>query len=121
MKKALDGVKLSLKNMEKEERDVAKVGAPPADVLARLIGNSAEKILELEKEYEFTDVPLRECEQAKKWFQAMRPSTSCLYGPTVMSAYNLWLKWNLTRTGGKSRIYRGDLDRTREEEAVVAM
>jgi hypothetical protein len=50
-----------------------------------------EKIAELENEYDFTDVSKREREEAKKWFQAARPSSSRLNGPTVMSAYRLWL------------------------------
>ena len=57
MRKALDGVKLSLKIREKEEREneiKGEVGPPPTNVLARLNGISAEKIAELEKEYEAT-------------------------------------------------------------------
>jgi hypothetical protein len=76
---------------------------------------------ELEKEYDFTGVALKNCEEAKKWFQAVRPSSSRQYGPTVSSAYNLWLKWNITTTGGKSKTYNGDLVRKRDEEAGAAM
>ena len=90
-------------------------------VLLLLNGNSAEKIVELEKEYDFTDVSLKEFEQAKKWFQTVRPSSSNRDGPTVTSAYRLWMKWNLTRTGAKSRLYKGDLIRKREEEAGAAL
>jgi len=55
------------------------------------------------------------------WYSADSPTSSRLYGPTILSAYNLWLKWNLTHTGGKSRHYTGDLVRKREEEAGAAM
>jgi hypothetical protein len=33
----------------------------------------------------------------------------------------LWLKWNLTTTGGKSPYYKGDLVKKREEEAGAAI
>jgi hypothetical protein len=70
----------------------AMIGAPPADVLLLLKGNSAEKIAELEKEYDFTDVSSKAREQAKKWYKADRPSASRQYGPTVASAYTVWCK-----------------------------
>jgi hypothetical protein len=44
-----------------------------------------EKIAELEKEYDFTDVSVKECEEAKKWYKADKPTSSCMYGPTVAS------------------------------------
>jgi hypothetical protein len=118
MRKTLEGVKLSLKNKEKEMQDAGEI---PVDILLLLKGNSAEKIAELEKEYDFADVSLRDCEQAKKWFQAARPSASKQYGPIDTSSYRLWLKWNLSRMGTKSKLYKGDLVRKREEEAGVAV
>jgi hypothetical protein len=132
MKKALDIAKVTLKNKEKEEKVVVKIkereeemkaviGAPPVDIFLRLNGNSVEKITELEKEYDFTDVSVKEREEAKKWYKAKKPSSSRLYGPIVTCAYRLWLKWNLTSTGGKSPFYKGDLVKEREEEAGAAM
>ena len=59
MRKTLEGVKLSLKNKEKEMQDAGEI---PVDILLLLKGNSAEKIAELEKEYDFADVSLRDCE-----------------------------------------------------------
>ena len=78
MKKALDIAKVTLKNKEKEEKVVAKIkereeemkaviGSPPTHILLRLNGNSVEKIVELEKEYDFNRVPLVYRDQAKKW------------------------------------------------------
>jgi hypothetical protein len=132
MRKAFEGVKLSLKIRKKEERDVAKVadmedemkakvGVPPTHVLLCLNGNPVEKIVELEKEYDFTDLSVKELEEAKKWYKADKPSSSRLYGPTATSAYRLWLKWNLTTTGGKSPHDKGDLVKKRDEEAGAAM
>jgi hypothetical protein len=132
MKKALDIAKVMLKNKEKEEKVVAKIkereeemkaviGSPPTHVLLRLNGNSVEKIAKLEKEYDFTDVSVKEREEAKKWYNADKPASSRAYGPTVTSAYRLWCKWNLTSTGGKSPFYKGDLVKKREEEAGAAM
>jgi len=121
MRKALEGVKLSLKNKEEEGRDV---GGLPVDILARLNANSAEKIVELEKEYDFTDVLLVYRDQAKKWYNAPRPSSSrkCIAThPEVLSAYTSWLKWNLTKQGGKPDNYKGDLVKKRDEEAGAVM
>ena len=39
-----------------------------------------EKIAELEKKYDFTDVSVKEREEAKKLLQAVRPSSSRAYG-----------------------------------------
>jgi len=80
-----------------------------------------EKIAELEKKYDFTDVSVKEREEAKKLLQAVRPSSSRAYGPTVTTAYMIWLKWNPTVKGGKSNTYKGHLIRKREEEAGAAM
>ena len=129
MKQALDIAKVTLMKKEQEEKFATKVEKKVEAMKAKFAaspshifnGNSVEKIAELENEYDFTDVSKREREEAKKWFQAVRPSSSRLYGPTVMSAYRLWLKWNLTTTGGKSNTYKGDLVRKREEEAGAAM
>jgi hypothetical protein len=124
MKKALDIAKVTLKNKEKEEKVKEReeemksvVGSPPKHILLRLNGNSVEKIAELEMEYDFTDLSVKEREEAKKWYNADQPSSSRMYGPTVTSAYRLWLKWNLTSTGGKAPYYKGDLVKKREEEA----
>jgi hypothetical protein len=92
MKKALDIAKVMLKNKEKEEKVVAKIkereeemkaviGSPPTHVLLRLNGNSVEKIAKLEKEYDFTDVSVKEREEAKKWYNADKPASSRAYGP----------------------------------------
>jgi hypothetical protein len=53
---------------ESEDEIKGEVGALPTDVLARLNGNSAEEIAELEKEYDFTGVPLVYRDNAKKWY-----------------------------------------------------
>ena len=74
------------------------------------------------KEYDFTDVSLKEREQDKKWYKTDRPCASLQYGPTVTSSYTLRLKWNPTTTGGTSKGYQGDLIGKREEsEAGAAM
>jgi len=52
---------------EREDEIEGDVGPLPTDVLSRLNGNSAEKIAELEKEYDFTGVPLVYRDKAKKW------------------------------------------------------
>jgi hypothetical protein len=70
-------------------------------------------------EYDFTDLSVKEREEAKKWYNADQPSSSRMYGPTVTSAYRLWLKWNLTSTGGKAPYYKGDLVKKREEVATA--
>jgi hypothetical protein len=123
MRKALEGIKLSLKSRAREERE-DEIKGEVADVFVRLNGNSTEKIAELEKEYDFTDVPLVYRDQAKKWYNAPRPSSSRKYigtHPEVLSAYNSWLKWNLTKQGGQPHNYKGDLVKKREEEAGAAM
>jgi hypothetical protein len=100
------------------------IGAPPTHILIRLNGNSVEKIAELEKEYDFTGLSVKKREEAKKWYKADQPSSSKKYiatHPEVLSAYSLWLKWNLTTTGGKSPHYKGDLVKKREEEAGAAI
>jgi hypothetical protein len=69
-------------------------------------------------------VPLVYRDQAKKWYNAPRPSSSRKYiatHPEVLSVYNSWLKWNLTKQGGKPHNYRGDLVKKRDEEAGAAM
>jgi hypothetical protein len=133
MRVAFEGIKLSLKSREKEERDAVKVaeregekkaviGTPPNHILICLNGNSVEKIAELEKEYDFTGLSVKKREEAKKWFKADQPSSSKKYittHPEVLSAYRLWLKWNLTTTGGKSLHYKGDLVKKREEVTVA--
>ena len=51
-------------------------------------------------QYDFTGVPLVYRDQAKKWCNAPRPSSSRKYiatHPEVLSVYNSWLKWNLTK------------------------
>jgi hypothetical protein len=98
-----------VKNKEKEE------------IMKALNGNSVDKIAELEKEHDFTNVSLKEREEAKKWYKADRLSSSRLHGLTISSAYTVWLKWNLTSKGGKSHNYKGDPVRKREEEAGAAM
>jgi hypothetical protein len=84
----------------------------PKDILALIVGNSAEKIAELEKEYDFTDVSVKEREEAKKWFNAEQPSSSRVYGAKVLAAYTVWLKWNPTSTGKFSSNNRGHLVRS---------
>ena len=131
MRKALKGIKLSLKIREKEEedereekKDEIEPESPSPLVLALLNGNSAEKIAELEKEYDYTGVPLVYRDQAKKWWRADRPSSSRKWfatHPEVLSAYNSWLKWNLTKQGGKPDNYKGDLVKKRDEEAGAVM
>ena len=119
MRKALEGVKLSLKNKEKEGRDVGEL---PVDILARLNANSAEKFVELEKEYDFTGVPERDCVQAMKWYKAERPSSSRTFSPHMRSFYKVWLKWNLTGNSGIPTNYKGYEVRKRgESETGAAM
>ena len=77
------------------------------------LGNSAEVIAQLEKDYDFSGVGVKEHEQAQKWYMATQPSRS--YGPDVLSAYYMWLRWNLTSNGKPSPHYKGDLVRKREE------
>ena len=59
---------------------------------------------------------VKEREQAQKWYMTTKPSSSRLYGPDVLSAYYMWLRWNLTSNGKPSPHYKGDLVRKREEE-----
>ena len=66
----------------------------PKHIQELILGNSAEKIAELDKEYDFTDVSVKEREEAKKWFNAEQPSSSRVYGAKVLAAYTVWLKWN---------------------------
>ena len=115
MRKAFEDIKLSLKIREKEARedetevredekkeDEIEPEPPSPDILARVNGNSAEKIAELEKEYDFTGVPLVYRDQAKKWFKADHPSSSRKWKkthPEILSAYNAWLRWNISRSG----------------------
>ena len=69
-------------------------------------------------------MPLVYRDQAKKWYNAPRPSSSKKYiatHPEVLSVYHSWLKWNLTKQGGKPHNYKGDLVKKREEEAGAAM
>jgi hypothetical protein len=76
----------------------------PTDVLSRLNGNSAEKIAELEKEYDFTGVPLVYRDQAKKWYNAPRPSSSKKYiatHPEVLSVYHSCSERNQKSTGNR--------------------
>ena len=119
MRKACEGIKLSLKIREKEMQDAGELPVPE-DILL-LQGNSAEKIAELEKEYDFAGVSLKDCEQAKRWFKTVKPSSSKLYGPIVSAAYRLWLKWNISRSGVEPHGYKGGLIKKREEEMTVSM
>ena len=64
----------------------------------------------------FSGVGVKEREQAQKWYMTTKPSSSRLYGPDVLSAYYMWLRWNLTSNGKPSPHYKGDLVRKREEE-----
>jgi hypothetical protein len=73
-------------------------------------------IAQLKEDYDFSRVGVKEREQAHKWIQAGRPSSSRLFGPDVSSSYYQWLKWNLTGTGNPSNQYRGHLVRKRKEE-----
>jgi hypothetical protein len=49
-------------------------------------------IAQLNKDYDFSGVGVKERKQAQKWFQASRPSSSRLLGPDVSSSYYQWLK-----------------------------
>jgi hypothetical protein len=121
IKKVHDGAKVTLKKKENDERVVVK-NKEKEEMMKALNGNSADNIAELEKEYDFTNVPfMREREETKKWYKADRPSSSRLHGPTVSSAYTVWLKWNPISKGGKSHNYKGDLVRKREDESGAAM
>ncbi len=126
MRKAYEGIKLSLKSRDKEgalkSRDKEGVGQIPTEFIDIVMGNSAEKIAELEKEYDFTDVPLAYRDQAKKWFKADKPPCTRKYGSSVTSAFYLWVKWNSTE---KSGYFKGEpkslLIKKRDEEAGTAM
>ena len=117
MRKALELMKLSLKSREKE--GVVQI---PTEFLDIVNGNSAEKIAELEKEYDFTDVQLVYRDQAKKSFKADKPPSARKHGPIVTSAHRMWMKWNSTE---KSGYFYGDpkslLMKKRDEEAGAAM
>ena len=140
MRKALEGIKLSfdirvreavkeVRDVVREVRDVVKVAEvevkvflpPPEHIVALTMGNSTEKIAELEKKYDFTDVSVKLREEAKKWFQAARPTASRKYGPTIYMFYITWVKWNLTATGGKRKNYKGHLIKKRDEAAGASM
>jgi hypothetical protein len=69
----------------------------------------------------FSGVGVKEREQAQKWYMTTKPSSSRLYGPDVLSAYYMWLKWNPTSNGKPSSHYQGHLVWKREEEAGAAM
>jgi hypothetical protein len=58
---------------------------------------------------------------AENWYKADKPTSSCMYGPTVASVYTVWCKWNPTGKGGTARFCKGDLVRKREEEAGAVM
>ena len=73
-------------------------------------------IAQLNKDYDFSGVGVKERKQAQKWFMAERPSSSRWLGPDVTSSYYQWLKWNLTGTGNPSQAYKGHLVIKREEE-----
>jgi hypothetical protein len=86
------------------------------------LGNSAEDIAQLKKDYDFSGVGVKERTEDQKWFQASRPSSSRLFGPEVSASNYQWLKWNLTSTGSRNIHYKGDLIIKREEtEAGAAM
>ena len=113
---AYDAGKIGLK----EKVAAAKKAAKKAELSLRLVGNSAAVIAQLEEEYDFSGVSgVKEREQAQKWYMATQPSR--LYGPDVLSAYYVWLKWNLTSNGKPSPHYQGHLVWKREEEAGAAM
>jgi hypothetical protein len=148
MKKVLDGAKILLKNKvqeEKAEMKAAKVAEAKATMIAAKVavmaaevwyreptesellltkGNSAEMIVVLEREYDFTGVPEFYQEQAKKWYKAEMPTSSRKLSKQMRSFNTVWLKWNLTATGGIPTNYKGYLIKKREEsdgDAGVAM
>jgi hypothetical protein len=84
------------------------------------LGNSAEEIAQLKKDYDFSGVGVKERTEDQKWFQASRPSSSRLLAPDVTSSYYQWLKWNLTGTGKPSQTYKGHLVIKREETEAGA-
>ncbi len=109
-------MKSALKSMEKE------VVAPiHPDILNIVKGNSTEKIAELEKEYDFTDVPLAFRDQAKKWFKADKPPSVGKYGPIVTSAFYLWMKWNSTEKSGYFKGEPKSLLIKKRDEAMAAV
>ena len=110
MKAALELMKEEFKNKKKE--DLPPI---PPDVLATLAGNSAEKIAELEKEYDFTGVPVKMCEEAKKWYKAIKPTSTRKFGPEVYSAYHQWAKWNTTEKTVPKKDHKSHLIKTRDE------
>ena len=76
MKQALDIAKVTLMKKEQEEKFATKVEKKVEAMKAKFAaspshifnGNSVEKIVELEKEYDFTGVALVYRDQAKKWW-----------------------------------------------------
>jgi hypothetical protein len=67
----------------------------------------------MEEDYDFSEVPVKEQEEAKKWFHALKPSYSRHYGGKILASYTRWVKWNVdsnrTYTGGlvKPLSYEG--------------
>ena len=152
MKKVLDGAKILFRNKVQEEI-AAKVAeakatmmeakatmkeAKAAEMEAKAVmdrepterellltkGNSAEMIVVLEREYDFTGVPEFYREEAKQWFQAEMPSSSRKLSKLMRSFNTVWLKWNKTASGGIPTNYKGHLIKKREKsdgEAGVAM
>jgi hypothetical protein len=60
---------------------------PPENVVALIVGNSAEEIGESEENYEFSRVSVREHTEAKNWVRAAKPSSSTRkYGAEVDAA-----------------------------------
>jgi hypothetical protein len=113
MKMALYFAKISLK--EKETKD--KVVAKKKESSLLLHGNSTEKIVQLEEDYDFSGVSVgKEREQAKKWFMAVQPPSTRNLGTEFKKAYYVWTKWNLTNTDNHGVHYQGHLVRKREEE-----
>ena len=97
------------------------MAAKMAELSLLLAGNSAEVIARLEKDYDFSGVPVKEVEQAQKWYMAEMPSASSIHGEEFRAAHYVWLKWNLTINGNPSHQYKGHLVRRKlESEAAAA-
>ena len=93
-----------------KEAKEAKVYKEPTE--SDLFGtkcHSVEKIVVLENEYDFADVPELYRVQGKKWYKAESPSSSRHYSPHMRSFYTVWLKWNLTDNSGIPSNYKGYL------------
>ena len=105
IKAVLSSALIALKEKEAKDKEEGR----EREKTTSQLGNSAEVIAQLKKDYGFSGVGMKERTESQKWFMAERPSASRLLGPDVTASYYQWLKWNLTGTGNRSPVYKGHL------------